>query len=107
MFFDKFKVSTALNFKTTNDIMYIEILRHKVDTQSMSRDKPIRDNLGVTKKDYREFKRQLPLSALYMQKWLNTAIFNEGIHFPFNKSEFQTQVFFKEKTAHLTLEIEE
>ena len=57
LIYDEIKMVTSANLKTDNDLLFIDILNHKLmDSPNTSTKKlPIRNTLDMTTKDYREF----------------------------------------------------
>ena len=106
---DRLTMSTSLNLKTDNDIMYINILNHKIvhNEKFGPKDLPLKNNMNMSKQDYKEFLAQFGFWMNNIKKWLNTDILPKGLLFPYGVDEFRSQVYFKEKSMHITLEVEE
>ena len=107
--YDEVQMITALDMDTENDIMYIDLLTHKLDLSSKygQKSKPERNHMQLTENEYREFLSTLSLTLDWMKVWLNENYFNQGVFFPWNISEFKTKIFYGEGTMHLMLEVEE
>lgn len=109
LMYDELKMISSMDMTTENDIMYIKLLNHKLDIDSKfgQRSQPIMNNMELTENEYREFLSTFGFTMNYIKKWLNDVYFRDGIFFPYNVSEFDTRVSFKEKSMHIMLEIED
>lgn len=99
-----------MDMTSKNDIMYIKLLNHKLDVDSkfgFKRTKPLRDNMEVTPNEYREFLSTLSYTLNHIKTWLNQNQFKKGLRFPYNLTEFDTEVSFREKSMHVLLEVEQ
>jgi len=55
--FDQIRMITSANIKTDNDLMFIDILNHKLDVKVNQdrKKKPVRNSMDMTTIEYREF----------------------------------------------------
>ena len=60
----------------------------------------------MSKNDYKEFLAQFGFWMNHIKKWLNTDMLTNGVLFPYGVDEFKSKVYFKEKSMHITLEVE-
>ena len=63
--------------------------------------------MELTENEYREFLSTYGFCMNFIKKWMNDVYLREGIYFPYNVEEFYTTVFFKEKSMHIMLEVED
>lgn len=100
---------TSLNLESDDDILFPTILNHKIVHNSKfgPKDLPIKNNLNMSTKDYKEFLAQFGFWMNHIKKWLNTDMLKHGTLFPYSVDEFKSKVYFKEKSMHITLEVEE
>jgi hypothetical protein len=107
--YDEHKMISSMDMTATNDIMFIKLLNHKLDIDSKfgQRSQPIMNNMDLTENEYREYLSTFGFTMNYIKKWLNDVYFRDGIFFPYNVSEFQTNISFQEKTMHIMLEVED
>ena len=100
---------TTLEMDTENDIMFINLLSHKLDLSSKygTKSSAIEDKMGLSENEYREFLSTFSLSLNWMKNWLNENYFKQGVYFPWNISEFKTKINYGDGTMHLMLEVEE
>ena len=86
-----------MDISTDNDdIAQIKVLSHKVnhDSKFSGRQLPIRNNMKMTKNEYREFISTLGFSSKYFKNWVNTSVLQDGLALPFNLQEFKTDIMF-------------
>ena len=85
---------TTLDMDTENDIMFINLLSHKLDLSSKfgQKSSAMRNEMGLSENEYREFLSTFSLSLNWMKDWLNDNYFKSGIYFPWNISEFKTKI---------------
>jgi hypothetical protein len=109
LMYDEVKMISSMDMTAENDILYIKLLNHKLDIDSKfgQRSQPIRNSMDLTENEYREFLSTFGFTMNYIKKWLNDVYFRDGVLFPYNMSEFNTRVSFKEKSMHIMLEVEE
>lgn len=102
-------MTTAMNMKAENDILFMDILSHKLNISNKFGQKvsPMRNNMKLTANEYREFLSTFGFSNNYLKKWMNDVVFRNGVKFPYNMKEIYTSVQFQEKSAHIFLEVEE
>ena len=108
LLYDEVKMITTLDMDTENDIMFINLLSHKLDLSSKfgTKSSAIEDEIGLSENEYREFLSTFSLSLDWMKDWLNENYFKAGVYFPWNISEFKTKIFYGEGTMHIMLEVE-
>ena len=60
MIYDEIRMVTSANMKTDNDMLFIDILNHKLEISPNSGTKklPIRNRMNMTTRDYRDFLSQ-------------------------------------------------
>jgi len=87
-------MTTALNMQAKDDILFMEILNHKLNINHKFGQKkaPMRNNMKLTANEYREFLSTLGFSHSYLKKWLNDIIFRNGVRFPYNMKEIYTTI---------------
>lgn len=83
-------------------------MNHKIEHNAKfgPKDLPVKNNLHMSKEDYKEFLAQFGLWMNHIKKWLNTDMLANGTLFPYGVDEFKSKVYFKEKSMHITLEVE-
>lgn len=109
LMYDELKMILSVDMTAEDDILFVKILNLKLDIDSRfgQRSAPIRDGMELTENEYREFLSTYGFAMNYIKKWMNDVYLREGIYFPYNVEEFYTTVFFKEKSMHIMLEVEE
>ena len=107
LLYDELKMITSFNVKAENDIMYMNILTHKINQQNKfgQRTQPIRNSLKLTPNEYREFLSTFGFTTNYLKKWLNDVVLRNGVRFPYNVYEFDTHLEFKEHSIHVMMEV--
>jgi len=107
IFYDELKMITSLNVKTDDDIVYINILKNKLDvnTKFLQRTLPMRNKLNITVNEYKEFISNFGFFASYMRTYLNNVYFKHGIIFPYNPDEIYTHIVFNKGQMHLLLDL--
>jgi len=90
LMYDEVSMISSLDMETENDILFVDLITHKMDMSSKfgQRVMPIRDRMGLTENEYREFLSTFSLSLNWIKDWLNDNYFKNGIFFPYNMSEF-------------------
>ena len=78
-----------------------------LDSKFGGRSLPIRNNMKMTRNEYREFLAHLGAAAATMKNWMNSDVFHVGVKFPYRPDEFLTEVRFQEKSVHILFELEE
>lgn len=106
---DQLSMITSLNVESDDDILFPTVLNHKIvhNAKFGPKDLPLKNNLNMSKNDYKEFLSQLGFWMNHIKKWLNTDILKHGVLFPYGVDEFKSKVYFKEKSMHITLEVED
>lgn len=109
LMYDELNMISSMNVEAEHDIVYIKLLNHKLDIDSKfgQRSQPVMNNMDMSENDYREFLSTFGFTMNYLKKWLNDVYFREGLFFPYNISEFDTRLSFKEKSMHIMLEVED
>lgn len=109
IFYDEINMVTSMNMKAENDVLFIDLLSHKLNINNKFGQKtsPMRNSMKLTSNEYREFLSTFGFTNNYMKKWLNDVIFRNGVRFPYNMHEIYTTLKFQEKSAHIFLEVEE
>ena len=77
LIYDEVKFVTSMDISTDNDdIAHIKVLSHKLnhDSKFSGRQLPVRNNMKMTKNEYREFISTLGFSSKYFKDWLNTSV---------------------------------
>ena len=87
---------TSLSVKADDDIVYINILKNKLDVNSkyLQITLPMRNKLNITTNEYKEFISTFGFFMSYMRTYLNNVYFKHGIKFPYNPDEIYTAVIF-------------
>lgn len=107
--YDSLKMITSIKMKSDYDLIYPSILNHKIiqDPQHGGFKKyPKENKLDMSMNDYKQFLSEFTFWMNHVKDWLNEDIFTKGIVFPYNVDEFKSKVYFKEKSMHITLEVE-
>jgi len=109
LIYDELKMISSMDMTAEHDVMYIKLLNHKLDLDNKfgQRSQPIKNGMELTENEYREYLSTLGFTMNYLKKWLNDVYFRDGLFFPYNISEFDTRVAFKEKSMHIMLEVED
>lgn len=109
LMYDELKMILSMDMTSEDDILFIKILNLKLDIDSRfgQRSAPIRDGMDLTENEYREFLSTYGFAMNFIKKWMNDVYLREGIFFPYGVDEFYTTVFFKEKSMHVMLEVED
>uniref|UniRef100_A0A7S3IHA3 Uncharacterized protein n=2 Tax=Strombidium inclinatum TaxID=197538 RepID=A0A7S3IHA3_9SPIT len=103
---DRFPMISVLDIDTDHDIVYYRLLNHKIDNEnSAPKSKSEIDNIGLTATQYREFMSQFSYSLGELKNWLNDKVFKGGLMMPYIVNEFLTNIYFKEKSMHVELEV--
>lgn len=84
---------TTGSIKTRDDVLYMSILSHKLDNDNKGAQQayPVKDSIGITENEYREF---LSTFGYYLNKqkdWLNDHVLNNGrgVHLPMGTDEIK------------------
>ena len=87
---------SSLDMTAEGDKMHLRLLNNKLDIDNKygSRTKPLRDGMGITATEFREYLSDLSYSMNYFKNWLNDKHFPDGVHFPFDTSEFHIKSAF-------------
>lgn len=106
--YDSLKMITSLNIKSDYDLIYPSILNHRIlhDQVHGFKKYPLENKIDMSAADYKEFLSEFTFWMNHVKDWLNKDIFTKGIAFPYNVDEFKSKVYFKEKSMHITLEVE-
>ena len=93
---DDFKVITSLNVETSNDIMFINIVEHKLDIHPKygQRSMPIKNSMDMTENEYKEFMMSIQMYMNTIKRWMNEVHLREGQRFPYTLDEFNSYVTF-------------
>lgn len=96
LLYDEIKMVTSMNMKAENDVLFMELLSHKLNINNKFGQKtsPMRNSMKLTSNEYREFLSTFGFTNNYMKKWLNDVIFRTGVKFPYNMNEFYTTLKF-------------
>lgn len=108
MFYDEVKMVSTMMLEVTDDIMYLNILNHKLDLNNKfsQTTAPVKNTMSVTENEYREYLQALGFTLNEMKKWMNDVILLDGIKFPYSIDEVKTEVKFQEGSMHVFLEVE-
>jgi hypothetical protein len=87
---------TSLSVKADDDIVYINILKNKLDISNkfMQKTLPMRNKLNITTSEYKEFVSSFGFFASYMRTYMNNVYFKNGIRFPYNPDEVYSSIIF-------------
>jgi hypothetical protein len=109
LMYDELKMITSMNVRAEDDIVFIDILKNKLDIDNKygQKEAPMRNGMNLTPNEYREFVSTFGFFQNYLKKWFNNVYFKNGIMFPYNPKEIYTTVAFQEKSMHVMLEVEE
>ena len=107
LLYDHFKIITSLDLNSDFDILYMNVLNFKLDIDSNygQKTKPVRNTMGLTVNEYREFLSTYSYSMNSIKNWLNENIYSKGIYMPFTVKEFLTNINFQEGSIHFLLEV--
>jgi len=92
--YDEIPMITSGDVNAVNDIVTINILNNKIDAQAHTRKAALRNSMKMNDNDYREFLSTFGFTLNYMKKWLNDVVLRNGIQFPYNTKEFDTELKF-------------
>lgn len=108
LIYDEIKVITSMDISTLNDDVTVKVLENKlnIDIGGRGRTLPVRNNMKMTPKEYREFISALGFSAKYFRDWINESVFAGTVRLPYRPNELLTRVKFQDKSAHVFFEIE-
>lgn len=86
LFFDEIRFVTSMDIKSTNDVIFAHILNHKIDTEGKygHRTAPLRNQLGLSANDYRDWLKQLGFVMKDLKTYLNEHYFPNGMRFPYS-----------------------
>ncbi len=100
---------TALKLETDNDVVYITIVKNKLnyDPRYGQKTQPMRNNLKITSNEYKDFISTLGFFLDWMRTFINEVYFKYGLIFPFNPDEIITSLSFSENQMHILLDIED
>jgi len=67
LFYDEFRIVSTGSMKTKDDVLYMQILSHKLDNQNKYAQQayPVKDNMKISENEYREF---LSTFGFYLNK---------------------------------------
>lgn len=96
LLYDEVKMITSLNMQAKDDILFIQLLNHKMNVSGKFGQKsvPMRNGMNLTPNEYREFLSTFGFTNNYMKKWMNDVVFRNGVRFPYNMSEISTSIKF-------------
>ena len=100
---------SSFDMEADDDILWITLFTHKLelDTHSESAAMPIRQSMGMTENDYREFLSSYSFSLVEQMRWMNDVLFVDGIEFPYGIDEIYSTVEFENKSMHIFIEVED
>jgi len=110
LMYDCIVMSTAVNIKTENQIMHMDIIEHKVNLNmdGANREAPKRNSMNMTVNEYREFLEDFSFTASEFKKWLNDVVLRgDRVLFPYTMDEFETSVKFEDQKMHLMFGVED
>jgi hypothetical protein len=92
IFYDEIRVVTALKIETDNDVVYITIVKNKMnfDPRYGQKTQPMRNSLNITSNEYKDFISNLGFFLDWMRTFINEVYFKYGLIFPFNPDEIIT-----------------
>lgn len=63
--------------------------------------------MNMTETEYRDFLSTFTFTLNYLKKWINESVLKRGVRFPYNTSEFNSNLQFQEKSMHFMIEVED
>ena len=108
LFYDEIRIITSADVTTFNDVATIKVLENKLnrDNAFTGAKLPVRNNMKMTPKEYREFISSFGFSAKYFREWIEESVFKDGVQLPWKANEFLTKLVIADKSAHVFFEIE-
>jgi len=107
--YDEIKMLTSFNMEADDDILYITLQVHQLvlDDHFDNRALPIRNNMGLSENEYREFLSSLTFTMVDQMRWLNDVLLTDGVEFPYGIDEIYSTVEFEAKSMHIFIEVED
>jgi hypothetical protein len=103
-------MTSALNVKSENQVMHINLIEHKVNlnTDGANRDAPKSNSMEMTVNEYREFLEDFSFTVSEFKKWLNDVVLRgDRVLFPYTIEEFETSLKFEDQKMHLLFGVED
>jgi hypothetical protein len=103
-------MTSALNVKSENQVMHINLIEHKVNlnTDGANRDAPKSNSMEMTVNEYREFLEDFSFTVSEFKKWLNDVVLRgDRVLFPYTIDEFETSLKFEDQKMHLMFGVED
>ncbi len=107
---DEIPMITSMNMKMEDDIVYFDVLKHMIVTDSKYggiKNAPTMNGMNLTTVEYREFVSSVSFLQNFLKKWMNAVYLKNGLVMPYNPKELYTSVAFKEQSMHILLEVED
>lgn len=79
---DEVPMITSMNMKMDDDVVYLDILKHMLVTDSKYggiKNAPTVNGLNLTVVEYREFVSSVSFLQNYLKKWMNAVYLKNGI----------------------------
>lgn len=105
--YDEFKMVISTNVNTTQDIVYPKFINFKILHDINGRNAPLRNSLGMTPAEYREFISVTGFFFNNIKKYMNEVYMANGMHFPYKVEELDTEVIFKDKLMYVMIDVQE
>ena len=91
LFYDELRMVTTGSVRTEDDVLYMQILSHKLDNQNKYAQQayPVKDYMDISENEYREFLSTFGFFLNKQKEWLNQHVLNDGngIHLPMGTEE--------------------
>lgn len=98
LLYDELRIVTAFSVKTEQDILYVEMLSHKLDNKNKYAQSafPVKDYMKISENEYREFLSTFGFMLNKQKDWLNDHVFNngKGRHLPMSTDQIVLQAGF-------------
>ena len=96
LIYDEIRIITSVDMTTLNDVATIKVLENKLnrDNAFTGAKLPVRNNMKMTPKEYREFIKSFGFSSKYFRDWINESIFKDGVQLPWKANELLTKLVF-------------
>lgn len=104
--YDEINMITKINLDVSKDVVNLKIKENQiVSTKSIAKDRPTKDTLKLSKRDYRAFMSSFEETMSELEKWINSK-YIDGIPMPFGIDEFNTKILFRKRAMNLMFEVE-
>lgn len=107
LIYDELKMVISTNVNASQDIVYPKFINFKILHDINGRNAPLRNSLGMTAAEYREFLSVTGFFFSSVKKYMNEVYMVNGMHFPYKIEELDTEVIFKNKLMYVMIDVQE